>query len=140
MLELKNCCLSNESLYALSKTLANMAQSLRHLNLRGNYFKNQSTLLQLAQNVKFLENLENLDLSENFLGNGVICVLSKSLKRTKKMTDLRLDYVEMEEVALSALICAIDEIPALRTLDIGRNLFGNNVLKFLSKLKGVFDS
>lgn len=123
VLQLEECCLSPQSVAVLAASfqVANIKNTIRVLNLAGNHIDNQTTLLELVSSMGNLRHLRKLDLSRNFLRDRVICVLASQLLKTKKIQDLKLNYVQMGKLGFNALRSSVCEFENLQSLSIGEN-------------------
>ncbi|XP_078366412.1 NLR family CARD domain-containing protein 4-like isoform X3 [Oculina patagonica] len=90
----------------------------------------------LADCLKSLTELKELDLSFNPLGHGII-ELAKHLNCVCHLTILRLHDTQMGEEEVSALARALKYVPELELLDLGFNPLGRGVSDLIQHLSSI---
>ena len=90
----------------------------------------------LAASLQYLNKLEELDMSKNALGHGII-ELAKNLNSVPNLTKLNLSSTNMGEDEASALDRALKDVPELRNLDLGGNPLGRGVRDLVQHLSSV---
>ncbi|XP_066019779.1 NLR family CARD domain-containing protein 4-like isoform X2 [Pocillopora verrucosa] len=90
----------------------------------------------LVASLQYLNKLEELDMSYNALGHGII-ELAKNLNSVPNLTKLNLSSTNMGEDEASALDRALKDVPKLRILDLGGNPLGRGVRDLLQHLSSV---
>ena len=90
----------------------------------------------LAASLQYLKKLEELDMSNNVLGHGII-ELAKNLNSVPNLTSLGLMNTNMGENDVSALARALKDVPELNYLGIGRNPLGRGVRDLVQHLSSV---
>ena len=83
-----------------------------------------------------IDQLENLDLSNNPLGNGII-ELAKHLDFVPDLSKLYLSHTQIGEEEVSALASALKHAPDLRYLDLSWNPLGRGVSVLIEHLSSV---
>ena len=90
----------------------------------------------LAASLQYLNKLEELDMSNNALGHGII-ELAKNLNSVPNLTRLELANTNMGENEVSALARALKDVPKLSYLGLGRNPLGRGVRDLVQHLSSV---
>ena len=90
----------------------------------------------LAASLQYLNKLEELNMSNNAVGHGII-ELAKNLSNVPNLTRLRLSDTNMGEDEASALARALKDVPELRKLDLGWNPLGRGVRDLVQHLSSV---
>ena len=90
----------------------------------------------LAASLQYLNKLEELYMSNNALGHGII-ELAKNLNSVPNLTKLNLSSTNMGEDEASALARALKDVPELRNLDLGWNPLGRGVRDLVQHLSSV---
>ena len=90
----------------------------------------------LAASLQYLKELEELDMSNNVLGHGII-ELAKNLNSVPTLTTLDLENTNMGEDEASALARALKDAPELRCLGLGSNPLGRGVRDLVQHLSSV---
>ena len=90
----------------------------------------------LAASLQYLKTLEELDMSGNALGHGII-ELAKNLNSVPNLTRLNLSDTNMGEDEASALARALKDVPELSFLDMARNALGHGIIELAKNLNSV---
>ena len=90
----------------------------------------------LAASLQYLKTLEELDMSSNALGHGII-ELAKNLNSVPNLTRLNLSDTNMGEDEASALARALKDVPELSFLDMARNALGHGIIELAKNLNSV---
>ena len=90
----------------------------------------------LAASLQYLNKLEELDMSKNALGHGII-ELAKNLNSVPNLTELNLSDTNMGEDEASALARALKDVPELSNLNLDRNPLGRGVRDLVQHLSSV---
>ena len=90
----------------------------------------------LASSLQYLNKLEELNLSRNALGHGII-ELAKNLNSVPTLTTLNLENTNMGEDEASALARALKDAPELTCLILGSNPLGKGVRDLVQHLSSV---
>ena len=90
----------------------------------------------LAASLQYLKTLEELDMSGNALGHGII-ELAKNLNSVPTLTKLDLENTNMGEDEASALARALKDAPELRYLSLMSNPLGRGVRDLVQHLSSV---
>ena len=90
----------------------------------------------LAASLQYLNKLEELNLSRNALGHGII-ELAKNLNSVPNLTKLNLSDTNMGKDEASALARALKDVPELSDLDLGWNPLGRGVRDLVQHLSSV---
>ena len=90
----------------------------------------------LAASLQYLNKLEELDMSNNAVGHGII-ELAKNLSNVPNLTRLRLSDTNMGEDEASALARALKDVPELSDLNLGWNPLGRGVRDLVQHLSSV---
>ena len=90
----------------------------------------------LAASLQYLKKLEELDMSNNVLGHGII-ELAKNLNSVPTLISLDLKNTNMGEDEASALARALKDAPELRYLSLGSNPLGRGVRDLVQHLSSV---
>ena len=125
-------------LYSGTKNLTENLHHLKHLSrleLRGVGIGHLECQL-LSTSLKYVGNLEVLDLSQNPLAHGIL-ELSKHLNCIPRLHKLYLCHTDMGEREVIAVARALKDIPELTTLDLSHNPLGRGVGELIKHLKSV---
>ena len=125
-------------LYSGTKNLTENLHHLKHLSrleLRGVGIGHLECQL-LSTSLKYVGNLEVLDLSQNPLAHGIL-ELSKHLNCIPRLHDLDLCHTDMGEREVTAVARALKDTPELRELDLSRNPLGRGLSELIKHLKSV---
>ena len=90
----------------------------------------------LAASLQYLKKLEELDMSNNVLGHGII-ELAKNLNSVPNLTELDLSNTNIGEDEASALARALKDVPELSILSLGSNPLGRGVMDLVQHLCSV---
>ena len=90
----------------------------------------------LAASLQYLNKLEELDMSKNALGHGII-ELAKNLNSVPNLTKLNLSSTNMGEDEASALARALEDVPELSDLDMTYNALGHGIIELAKNLNSV---
>ena len=90
----------------------------------------------LAASLQYLNKLEELDMSNNALGHGII-ELAKNLNSVPNLTWLNLSYTNIGEDEASALARALKGVPELSNLDMTHNALGHGIIELGKNLNSV---
>ena len=113
----------------------NITDSLRRLRLH-KVSLNEQSLTVLTRDFHQACNLEEIFLSENPLKSGVTR-LAENLKHLQQLATLELTNVFMEEKAFSELASSLCHVPELRKLSVSRNNLGPSITVLAENLKSV---
>ena len=90
----------------------------------------------LVASLQYLKELEELDMSNNVLGHGII-ELAKNLNSVPTLTTLDLKNTNMGEDEASALARALKDVPKLSYLNLRSNPLGRGVRDLVQHLSSV---
>ena len=125
-------------LYSGIKNLTENLYHLKHLSrlvLRGVGIRHLECQL-LSTSLKYVGNLQVLDLSQNPLAHGIL-ELSKHLNCIPRLHYLDLCHTDMGEREVTSLACALKDTPELESLDLSHNPLGRGVGELIKHLKSV---
>ena len=125
-------------LYSGIKNLTENLHHLKHLSrlvLRGVGIRHLECQL-LSTSLKYVGNLQVLDLSQNPLAHGIL-ELSKHLNCIPRLHYLDLCHTDMGEREVTSLACALKDTPELESLDLSHNPLGRGVGELIKHLKSV---
>ena len=125
-------------LYSGIKNLTENLYHLKHLSrlvLRGVGIRHLECQL-LSTSLKYVGNLQVLDLSQNPLAHGIL-ELSKHLKCIPRLHNLGLSHTDMGEREVTAVVRALKDTPELGILDLSHNPLGRGVGELIKHLKSV---
>ena len=125
-------------LYSGIKNLTENLHHLKHLSrlvLRGVGIRHLECQL-LSTSLKYVGNLQVLDLSQNPLAHGIL-ELSKHLKCIPRLHNLGLSHTDMGEREVTAVVRALKDTPELGILDLSHNPLGRGVGELIKHLKSV---
>ena len=121
--------------------IKNLTENLHHLKdlsdlrLRGVGIGHLECQL-LSTSLKYVGNLQVLDLSQNPLAHGIL-ELSKHLNCIPRLHHLVLHHTEMGEREVTAVARALKDTPELRELGLSHNPLGRGVGELIKHLKSV---
>ena len=87
----------------------------------------------LAASLQYLNKLEELDMSYNAVGHGII-ELAKNLSNVPNLTRLDLSRTSIREDEVSALASVLKDVPELSSLILGSNLLGRGIRDLVQHL------
>ena len=125
----------------LHSTVSDLAENLHHLpqltqlNLSHVAMGDKECRL-LAESLKFVPMLQVLNLSSNLLGQG-ISELAKHLPCVPHLTVLHLDNTQMGEKEITAVACALKDLPGLEWLNLSYNPLGRGVSELTQHLSSI---
>ena len=90
----------------------------------------------LAASLQYLKKLEELDMSNNAVGHGII-ELAKNLSNVPNLTRLNLSRTSIGEDEVSALASVLKDVPELSSLSLGSNLLGRGIRDLVQHLSSV---
>ena len=90
----------------------------------------------LAASLQYLNKLEELDMSNNAVGHGII-ELAKNLSNVPNLTRLDLSCTSIGEDEVSALASVLKDVPELSSLSLGSNLLGRGIRDLVQHLSSV---
>ena len=125
-------------LYSGTKNLTENLHHLKHLSrleLRGVGIGHLECQL-LSTSLKYVGNLQVLDLSQNPLAHGIL-ELSKHLNCIPRLYYLDLCHTDMGEREVTSLARALKDTPELESLDLSHNPLGRGVGELIKHLKSV---
>ena len=125
-------------LYSGIKNLTENLHHLKHLSrlvLRGVGIRHLECQL-LSTSLKYVGNLQVLDLSQNPLAHGIL-ELSKHLNCIPRLHNLGLSHTDMGEREVTAVVRALKDTPELGILDLSHNPLGRGVGELIKHLKSV---
>ena len=125
-------------LYSGIKNLTENLYHLKHLSrlvLRGVGIRHLECQL-LSTSLKYVGNLQVLDLSQNPLAHGIL-ELSKHLNCIPRLFYLALCHTDMGEREVTAVARVLKDIPELTKLDLSHNPLGRGVGELIKHLKSV---
>ena len=128
----------NRLVYSDIKNLTENLHHLKHLSslvLRGVGIGHLECQL-LSTSLKYVGNLQVLDLSQNPLAHGIL-ELSKHLNCIPRLHNLGLSHTDMGEREVTAVVRALKDTPELGILDLSHNLLGRGVGELIKHLKSV---
>ena len=128
----------NSLLYSGIKNLTESLHHLKnltHLELCGVGIGHLECQL-LSTSLKYVGNLQLLDLSQNPLAHGIL-ELSKHLNCIPRLHDLALCHTDMGEMEVTSLARALKDTPELERLDLSHNPLGRGVGELIKHLKSV---
>ena len=128
----------NRLVYSGIKNLTENLHHLKHLSslvLRGVGIGHLECQL-LSTSLKYVGNLQVLDLSQNPLAHGIL-ELSKHLKCIPRLHNLDLSHTDMGEREVTAVVRALKDTPELEVLDLSHNPLGRGVGELIKHLKSV---
>ena len=135
---LHELCLSGNPLHS---GVSHLAKNLHHtprltiLELR--YVQmGEKECAALAASLQYLKKLEELDMSNNVLGHGII-ELAKNLRNVPNLTKLYLLRTNIGEDEVSALARVLKDVPELSRLRLGSNLLGRGIRDLVQHLSSV---
>nr|XP_026695584.1 uncharacterized protein LOC100179518 isoform X3 [Ciona intestinalis] len=104
-LNVSSACLTPSSVVQLAHALCRpeIANSLLHLDVSHNNVQCKDSMGELTNTIKVLPRLEYLDLSNNYVGDTSACSLAHGLGVNGAVEILKLDWVQIGNVAFSAL-------------------------------------
>ena len=127
-------CLSYSGIKNLTENLRHL-KHLSHLELRGVGIGHLACQL-LSTSLKYVSNLQVLDLSQNPLAHGIL-ELSKNLNCIPRLNKLVLYHTDMGEREVTAVARVLKDTPELRELDLSHNPLGRGVGELIKHLKSV---
>ena len=127
-------CLLYSDIKNLTENLHHL-QHLTHLKLRGVGIGHLECQL-LSTSLKYVGNLQFLDLSQNPLAHGIL-ELSKHLNCIPRLHNLGLSHTDMGEREVTAVVRALKDTPELEVLDLSHNPLGRGVGELIKHLKSV---
>ena len=135
---LHELCLSFNPLHSgVSDLVKNLHHTPRLTILKLDYVKmGEKECAALAASLQYLNKLEELDMSKNALGHGII-ELAKNLNSVPNLTQLNLSDTNMGEDEASALARALKDVPELSNLYLGWNPLGRGVRDLVQHLSSV---
>ena len=125
-------------LYSGIKNLTENLHHLKHLSrlvLRGVGIRHLECQL-LSTSLKYVGNLQVLDLSQNPLAHGIL-ELSKHLNCIPRLHNLGLSHTDMGEREVTAVVRALKDTPELGILDLSHNPLGRGVGELIKHPKSV---
>ena len=128
----------NRLVYSGIKNLTENLHHLKHLSrlkLRGVGIGHLECQL-LSSSLKYVGNLQLLDLSQNPLAHGIL-ELSKHLNCIPRLRYLALCHTDMGEREVTAVARVLKDIPELTKLDLSHNPLGRGVGELIKHLKSV---
>ena len=128
----------NRLVYSGIKNLTENLHHLKHLSslvLRGVGIGHLECQL-LSTSLKYVGNLQVLDLSQNPLAHGIL-ELSKHLNCIPRLHYLDLCHTDMGEREVTSLARALKDTPELESLDLSHNPLGRGVGELIKHLKSV---
>ena len=133
-LDLSGNCL----LYSGIKNLTENLHHLKHLSclVLGGVGIGHLECQLLSISLKYVGNLQVLDLSQNRLAHGIL-ELSKHLNCIPRLHDLLLHHTDMGEREVTAVAGALKGTPELAILDLSHNPLGRGVGELIKHLKSV---
>ena len=136
--KLKNVNLSSnplgQGIIELSKHLPSVPY-LTELNLERTQM-GEKEVTAVARSLQSISKLEDLTLASNPLGQGII-ELSKHLPSVPHLTELNLRDTQMGEKEVTAVACALKDLPELELLDLSHNPLGRGVSELTQHLSGI---
>ena len=90
----------------------------------------------LAASLQYLKKLEELDMSNNAVGHGII-ELAKNLSNVPNLTRLRLSHTNMGEDEASALAASLQYLNKLKELNMSKNAVGHGIIELAKNLSNV---
>ena len=90
----------------------------------------------LAASLQYLKKLEELDMSNNAVGHGII-ELAKNLSNVPNLTRLRLSRTNMGEDEASALAASLQYLNKLKELNMSKNAVGHGIIELAKNLSNV---
>ena len=87
----------------------------------------------LAASLQYLNKLEELNMSNNAVGHGII-ELAKNLSNVLNLTELDLSDTNIGEDEVSALARVLKDVPELSSLSLGTNLLGRGIRDLVQHL------
>ena len=135
---LHELCLSGNPLHS---GVSHLAENLHHVpqltKLKLTYVQmGEKECAALVASLQYLNKLEELDMSTNALGHGII-ELAKNLNSVPNLTQLDLSDTNMGEDEASALARALKDVPELSNLYLGWNPLGRGVRDLVQHLSSV---
>ena len=109
--------------------------SERELSLRGVRMGDQECRL-LATSLKYVNQLQVLDLSRNPLGQG-ITELARHLTSVPHLTKLGLSDTQMGEEEVTAVACSLQNVSELKELNLSFNPLGQGITELAKHLTSV---
>ena len=109
--------------------------SERELRLRSVHMGDQECRL-LATSLKYVNQLQELDLSCNLLGQG-ITELAKHLTSVPHLTELDLNDTQMGEEEVTAVARNLQNVAELKELDLSSNPLGQGITELAKHLTSV---
>ena len=132
---LHELCLSWNPLHSgvshLAKNLHHV-QQLTKLEL-DNVQMGKKECAALAASLQYLNKLEELNMSNNAVGHGII-ELAKNLSNVLNLTELDLSDTNIGEDEVSALARVLKDVPELSSLSLGTNLLGRGIRDLVQHL------
>ena len=113
----------------------NITECLRRLRLH-KVNLNEQSLTAVTRFLHRARNLQEIFLSENPLGSGVIR-LAENLKHVQQLATLDLTNVLMDEQAFSNLASSLCHVPELKVLSVSRNDLGPSIAVLAENLNKV---
>ena len=136
--KLKNLYLSSnplgQGIIELSKHLPSVPY-LTELNLERTQM-GEKEVTAVARSLQSISKLEDLTLASNPLGQGII-ELSKHLPSVPHLTELNLRDTQMGEKEVTAVACALKDLPELEWLDLSLNPLGRGVSELTQHLNSI---
>ena len=133
-LNLSRNCVSYTGMKALTENLHYVKHLIR-LELLGVGIGHLECQL-LSTSLKYVGNLQVLDLSQNPLSHGIV-ELCKHLNCIPRLNELILYHTDMGEKEVTAVARALKDVPELRTLDLASNPLNRGVVELTKHLKSV---
>eukprot|EP00980_Cylindrotheca_fusiformis_P028489 scaffold22604_cov130-Cylindrotheca_fusiformis.AAC.11 len=135
----RNVC-RTQAVEALAEILGTRECRLRTLDLREQTRKNPLDISPISYAIRHNDSLETLRLSHNKLVDSQVLELADSLRGNSILQELDLQYNQITEKGVPGLTKYIKELPALTTLLLGGNAFGEEGYNILDSLPDDDDS
>ena len=135
---LHELCLSRNPLHS---GVSHLAENLHHVpqltKLELIYVQmGEKECAALAASLQYLKKLEELDMSNNAVGHGII-ELAKNLSNVPNLTRLRLSRTNMGEDEASALAASLQYLNKLKELNMSKNAVGHGIIELAKNLSNV---
>jgi len=125
--------LNSTSVASIAANLKHVPR-LQHLDISENQFRCFDAMMSFCDSLINLTKLESLNLSGNHLEDQVVCKLAKVISIHGNMKVLKLNYVEMGPIALSALKVHLRTCSKLKVVSLAGNYFSTDLLEFIQVL------
>jgi hypothetical protein len=129
-----------QAMEALAQVVGAAECRLRTLDLREQTRRNPLDISPLSFALRHNDSLESLKLSHNQLIDSQVLELAEALRGNNIMQELDLQYNQITEKGVPDLTKYIKELPALTTLLLGGNAFGEEGFNLLESLPDDDDS